>query len=873
MLRIPRRLLSFLFMAPALFAASESVDPLRLTHEVEPLAQAVELTLDPGRDALIGRTTVDLVAHAAFSSFRLHAQGPVFATATLTDPAGHAASLKAATTEPKIGLVTLTAAQELPAGDYRLAIEFTAPFQRDGSGLYKTTSRGDAYLFTQFEPSFARKAFPCWDEPEFKIPWQLTLKIPAALEAVANTPVALESHDATWKILAFGRTPPMPSYLVALTVGPLEFVSVPGLSVPGRIVTPRGQAAQAAEAARLAPPLLARLERYFGVPYPYAKLDQLAVPEYIYGAMENAGLITYVDRLLLMNPDHPSFVSRRHLANVMAHEMSHMWFGDLVTMRWWDDLWLNESFADWMCAKIVDEQFPEFRIRIQQSLDVRNAMRSDALPSIAPVRRHANATSDVDALVDELTYDKGKGILNMVENWMGPDKFRAAIQTYFLKHRWGNTTANDLWEVFGTASGDDIAGMLSAFIEQPGLPLVSFALEADGRLRISQERFHNLGAPTLPGQWHVPVVFAWSKEGVVHRERVLLDRPTQVLSVPGLATADWIHPNAGEAGYYRWALSPELEARLARQASRLSPIERIGLLDNAEALLNTGRLDGRAYLACLSAFAQDEDPDVTQSIVTALETVRTTFVTPASEPAFGAFRRTLLRPALDRIGLQPRPGEPSPLGALRAALYVALGEEQGDPDVAGECRRLASQCLENPESVDPGLRESALKVAAYHGDAALFDRIVAAFEQPQSPAVRGALIRALGSFHDAALAQRALDYSLTRKLNATEFFTIYSLMGRDPVNYALLTDWIIAHYAAIAAKAPALYTAELISVTTRGSDFAPFERLREFLLAPSRKTEFAEINITKATEHIAFRKELRAKEAANVEASLLGFSK
>ena len=247
-----------------------TVDHLRLTHDVVPVAQSVELTLDPAKEDYSGRTIIDLFAQAPFTSFRLHALGPVVATATLTDPAGHATALAATVKQPEPALVTLTAPAQLPAGNYRLTIDFTAKYKHDGLGLYKTVSRGEAYLFTQFEDRHARECFPCWDEPAFKINWQLTVKVPAALAAVSNAPVAAETRDGDWKTIAYGRTPPMPAYLVALTVGPLEFVPVPGLSVPGSIVTPKGQAALAAEAVRLAPPLLARLEEYFGIPYPYA---------------------------------------------------------------------------------------------------------------------------------------------------------------------------------------------------------------------------------------------------------------------------------------------------------------------------------------------------------------------------------------------------------------------------------------------------------------------------------------------------------------------------------------------------------------------------------------------------------------------------
>ena len=688
--RLPAAALACVLFSTAPGSATISPDPWRLTREVMPLAQSVELTLDPAQEGYSGRVHIDVVAANSFQSFRLNAEGPVITSATLTDPAGRSTTLTAAITRDDLGLITLSAPSALPAGNYRLTAEFTGNYQRDGLGLYKTVSRGDAYLFTQFEDKHARKAFPCWDEPAFKINWQLSLTVPAALEAVANAPVARETRTPENRTFHFGRTPPMPSYLVALAVGPLEFVPVPGQSVPGHIITPRGQSGLTAEAVSMAPPILARLEEYFGIPYPYAKLDQIAVPEYVYGAMENVGLITYTDRYLLMDPERPSFSARRALANVMAHEMAHMWFGNLVTMEWWDDLWLNEAFADWICAKIVDRQYPEFRIGIQQSRAIKGAMRSDTLPSITAVRRKVTSETDLAQLADELTYNKGKGILTMVENWIGPDKFRAAMHVYFERHRWGNTKADDLWAAFGTVSGDNISQMLAAYIEKPGVPLVTFAFEPDDRLRLSQRRFTNLGDRQLPGQWQVPVVLAWSKDGQLHRERLLLTEPTQAFAVPGLADADWIYPNAGEAGYFRWSLPPELNARLARQATALSPLERVGLLDNISALFSAGQMDGRDYLAYLTANARDEDPDVTESVAGGIGGLRGTFVSPASEPAYDAYRKAILRPVLDRIGLQPVKGEPDYVNPLRATLFGALGTEAADPAVVAECRRLTA---------------------------------------------------------------------------------------------------------------------------------------------------------------------------------------
>ena len=862
------RLLVILVLLVSIVRAAEPVDPLRLTREVEPVAEAVELTVDPAKDDFSGRVRIDVVVHAATSSFRLHALGPVVTSATLTDLAGRSLALTSAVTEAELGIVTMTAPAPIPPGTYSLAIAFDNKFNRAGLGLYKTVSRGDNYLFTQFEDRHARKAFPCWDDPGFKIPWLLTVTAPAALTVVGNAPVAAETSDAAagTKTVAFGRTPPMPSYLVALAVGPFEFVPVPGLPVPGRIITPRGQSALAAEAARVSPALLAHLEAYFGVPYPFAKLDQIAVPEYVYGAMENAGFITYVDRLLLMDPAHPSFGARRAMANVAAHEMAHMWFGDLVTMAWWDDIWLNESFADWMCAKIVEETHPDYRIYLQQIAAIEGAMRTDALPSVTPIRRHLTARDDPSQLVDDLTYSKGKAILRMVENWIGPEKFRAAMHAYFLKHRWGNTTAADLWAAFDETSGENVSAMLAAFVEKPGIPFVSFALDG-GKLRLTQRRFANLGDTPAPGRWQVPVVLAWSSHGRIQRERVLLKDETQTLDVPGLADADWIYPNAGEAGYYRWSMPTELNTRLARHAAELSTLERYGLLDDASALLNAGQLAGGDYLAYLAAFASDPEPEITTKVAGQLEAVRETFVRAERIASFNALRTALLRPALTRIGLKPVADEPPHIAPLRARLFTSLGTTGNDAEVVAVARELSAQYLQDSSSVDASLASAALSVAAFHGDAALFDTVQAALERAVAPAARGNFLGALGDFHDPALASRALAYSLTKQLNSTDFFSVARSLAGYPELRAQVVDWAMANFPAIKAKAPPQRLASAISLA-EGGDPALFAKLREFLLDPSRTFQAAEKNITKATERVELRTRLREKEQANIEAYL-----
>lgn len=861
----------FLLLISGVRAANDAAppaDPLRLTRDVVPVAQAVALTVDPARDDYTGTARIDLVVVKASDSFRLHSLGPVVTSASVADSSGRSVVLKAEVTEAKIGLVTLTAPMPLAPGSYVLSLAFTAKFTRDGLGLYKTVSRGDSYLFTQFEDQHARRAFPCWDEPSFKIPWQLTLTVPVAQEAVTNYPVAQESSDAAagTKTLYYGRTPPMPSYLVAMAVGPFEYTPVPGLAVPGRIIAPRGQKALSAEAAVLSPPLLRGLEEYFGTPYPYAKLDQIGVPEYVYGAMENAGLITYRDTGLLLDPTRASFSSRRSLTHVITHEMAHMWFGDLVTMTWWDDLWLNESFADWMAAKIVDRVHPEMRTEIGEVANADIALRADAQPSVRPVRRVVLA-SNVGMEDPELIYNKGKAILRMIEGWIGEDNFRHAMQAYFQKHKWGNTTAADLWSAFDAASGENVSAMLAAFIEKPGVPLVAFSFLPDGKLQLTQSRFYNLAADNPGGAgtlWQVPVTFSWSAKGKVRHERVLLREASQVVDIPGLAEAEWIFPNTGQTGYYRWTLPPAYNTRLAaKAATALSTSERLGLLNNAAASLDSGRLAGADYLAFLAAFARDEEPEVVQRVAAGLERVRDLFVSAKQVPAFNALRLAFLRPALDRIGLTPKAGEPPHVAPLRTVLLDALGTEPAAPDVIALARKLTADFLRDPASVEPALTTVAVSVAAYHGDAALFDSFAAMLGQTKTPAARAAVITGLTGFKDPALAQRALDLSLTPTLNSVEFLRAPTSLAGTGELRPMVVDWFMAHYEEI--KAKGAFNRVASSINLAGNDPLLFDKLKTFFADPSRTDPRIQSNVTKATDRLTLSTRLREKETKAVE--------
>jgi alanyl aminopeptidase len=514
--------------------------PARLERKVVPTFQSVRLALDPAQPIYTGTVHVDLRAREATSSFDFHARGITIERLVLARAAeGKPAGWEAADGERGIPArhptegerVVVTTERPIDKGAYALDIDFSVTFDTQATGLYRLQVNGAWYAFTQFEATDARGAFPCWDEPDFKIPFQVTLVVPKGDLAIGNTPILRVAIEGDHRVVEFEKTSPLPTYLLAIATGPLETVAMQGLPFPGRIVTVKGSARLAQEAARVTPTITLALEKYFGIPYPYRKLDVPAVQEFWPGAMENAGAIAFADRILLIDPRAASVDQRRSLVTIMAHEVAHMWFGDLVTMKWWDDLWLNESFASWMGDRVSDQAFPEFKAELAQATGADEAMKTDARLSTRAMRQPIEGVENLAQLADTLAYDKGQAVLTMFESWLGPETFRKGVVAYLKAHQWGNATASDLWASLSKAAGKDIGAAMPTFLDQPGVPLAA------------------------------------------------KKRPA------------WIHPNAGETGYYRWQVPPAMLTALADGApGTLSPRERVGFLGNLAALLNGGAL-------------------------------------------------------------------------------------------------------------------------------------------------------------------------------------------------------------------------------------------------------------------------------------------
>jgi alanyl aminopeptidase len=776
----------------------------RLGRDVLPVSQAIALELDPRKPDYTGSVDVVLDVKKPLRSIRFHAESMDLLAVTLTRQGSPSKPIPLAVAPLADGQVEAVAGSTIPKGRHTLHIEFHNDFDTEAKGLYRLRAGGEWYAFTQFEAIDAREAFPCWDEPAFKIPYRVTLTVPAGDAAIANTAEESAVEKDGKRTIVFKATRPLPSYLLAVATGPLEFVPIPGTSIPARVVTTKGQSALAGQAVAMTPPILAALERYFGSRHPYDKLDLIGVPEYWYGAMENPGAITYVDRVLLLDPKTVDDDAREHLAVDTAHEIAHMWFGDLVTMAWWDDLWLNESFASWMEDKIVGEVYPEFNSVVGEVKSAQRVMGYDSLMTTRAMRQPVLSMDSLLQSADSLAYAKGSAVLHMFENWIGPEVFRSGILAYLKAHADANATAGDLWNALGKASGRDVKAALSSFLDQPGVPLVAVEPLPGGRARLKQSRFLNSGA-TLPHRQlrRIPVTLRYPAGERTKTQRVLLNKAEQVVRLETETTPAWIHPNADESGYYRWSVPPEVFSRLAADAGGMLDVrERVGFLGNASSLLNAGRLRGDEYVKVLEAFASDPDPEVVGNVLEGLEKIRETFFADGREAELAPLVRRCLAPALRRFGTAKREGEAETATVLRPRLLEALGDAGRDEAILSLMERLAAAYVAAPASVDPSLADTAVLLSAIRGDATMFDLYRERFETAKVPAQRKLFLSALGSFRDPALADRALDYVLTGPLRPQEMMDIPRAQGAVPAERSRAFAWMTSHYDQIAARIP-----------------------------------------------------------------------
>ncbi len=751
----------------------------RLDHAVVPTAYDLDLTVDPAKDAFAGVVRIAVRLAAPTTTIRLHAQDLVLSAAG-ADVGGEQRA--AQVTLGTHGGILLSFDAPLPAGDAILTFQYTGPLDEVPQGLYRVEDGGKWYAFTQFEALDAREAFPCFDQPEFKTPYRVTIRAPKGQLAVSNYPETARADEGEQTVFTFAETRPLPSYLVAFAVGPLEIAEGAADAIPDtplRLLATAGKGKLAAYALARTPLIHAALSAYFDTPHPFAKLDLLAVPNFAAGAMENVGLVTFRETLLLLDGATAPAERKMWSQVVIAHELAHMWFGDMVTMTWWNDLWLNEAFATWMAGQIVAGVDPTLEMDLEMVGGAQYTMATDSQRDTRAIRQPIRDGGDVSNAFDGITYGKGAAVLRMLESWVGPETFRDGVRAYIKAHAYGSATTEDLMAALDAASGKPVGAVAKNFLDQPGVPLVTMSVacgdkKAAATLTMKQQRYLPTGSDAPQGlPWQVPVCVHYGVGGATHRQCALLEGPERTVTLEQAGCPDWLQGNADQQGYYQWVLPADAMRGLASaRYDDLSPPERVALPGVLSALVAADALPMPAWLDGITALSKRSHRLVIEGVIASLAQLDALAVDDALRPAFAAWARALLGPHATALGGTPREGETTADTLLRPQVLNALAHLGQDQTVRAQARTTVEAFLDTPGSVPPEVLTQALPVATWSGDAVLWQRLRQTLDTKPDPVTQVAIIGALGSFEDPALLARSFDLVLDGALRAQDFRTM-----------------------------------------------------------------------------------------------------
>jgi puromycin-sensitive aminopeptidase len=773
------------------------VDPFRLPQHASPTRYDLQLEPDLTALTFTGEETVTLDVAAPTAEIVLNAVELTIGEATITSARGDSLRGVAVADEPA-ERCRITFPSTLAPGTWRLRLVFRGTLNDKLRGFYRSSYKdpnGEVRLMaaTQFEATDARRAFPCWDEPAFKAVFAVTLVIDPKLTAVSNTSVVGERLERGRKFVTFADSMKMSTYLVAFVVGELEATDAAMVGrTPVRVWCVPGKRRLAAFGHEIGVASLRFFEDYYGLPYPGDKLDLLAIPDFAAGAMENLGAITFRETALLVDERAASHSELERIADVVAHENAHMWFGDLVTMTWWNGIWLNEAFATFMEILAVDAWKPEWQRWTTFGVSRAAALSVDGLHSTRPIEFHVDAPRDADAMFDVLTYEKGASVLRMLEQFLGPTVFRDGVREYLRRHAYANADTGDLWAALGRAARQPIPEVMDGWIFKPGYPLVSARLEGD-QLVLSQQRFTYL-PDALPGStpaardqlWQVPVQVRVTTDGRASTERRLLATPETRLAVPRLGA---VLVNEGGHGFYRVRYSDELLQRLLGALPELAAIERFNLVNDAWAVTVAGLMALPDYLELTARFRGEGDRNVWSVLLASFATINR-IIDPEHRSRLAALVGDRVAAAFAELGWTPTPGEDELTRQLRGDLVRALG-------VLGDDRRVQAKAAElyaAGTDLDPNVLPAIIALLAHAGDPARYDEFLKKFRSASTPQEEQRYLYALAGFRQREL----LGQTLGRTING-EFRTqdapfvarslLMSVYGRELAWEFVKTNW------------------------------------------------------------------------------------
>jgi aminopeptidase N len=871
-MRISHFLFALFLMTATNLTAEKPFDfpstPGKLPKNVVPEHYAIRITPDIEKRTFAGTETIELDARESVKQLVLNAVEIKISKAAIDGKAIPASAIKL---DAKNETVTLSA--DLTAGKHQLELEFAgkinqagiglyyAPYQEQGSGAKKTM------LGTQFEATDARRMFPCWDEPSFRARFHLTAVVPENFTAVSNMPIEKETKVAGGKEIRFAATPSMASYLNVFCAGELDAIQARKGDVTHGVVATKGKAEMGRYALESSQQILDYFNDYFGQPFPLPKLDHIAVPGGFGGAMENWGGITYYESRLLFDPEKSSAETKQGIYEVIAHETAHMWFGDLVTMAWWDNLWLNEGFASWMGTKVTARFNPDWEVWLSKTtprdptrrhgIGKEAAMEGDARSTTHPIQQPIATEAEASSAFDDITYRKGQSFLRMLESFLGEDVFRDGIRRYMAAHKLSNTTTADLWNALAEASGKPVVDIAAAWTQQPGFPVVKVARDASGKITLTQERFtvHTDKAPPL--EWKIPLTYQMAGEPAAG-----LLMSSKSLEVPNISADRAIKFNVEGAGNYRVQYDDASWKLLLAELPKLSVPDRVNLLSDAWALVQANRAPLSLYLGLVEKLPTKTELAEREQIIHVFDFTNRLLAAEPSREKFQKYARSILRPSFDEVGWDPKSGEPVKIALLRASLIKALGD-LNDKEIVTGCRDRFQKYLADPKSLAPDLRPSVLATVGRYADEATWDKLHELGLKTTSIEEKQNYYDALAAAIDPKLAARTLEISLGDELPTSRATYLVGKVGRQSDHPEVAWNFAKAHMKQLLAKTDALgansYAPSLFNLFSDSARIAELERYAKSDLPPT-----AAKDVEKAIDEVGFRAEMKLRVIAQV---------
>jgi aminopeptidase N len=866
---MPVRNMVLAFAALAL-TLTTTVQAQRLASSVHPEHYSLTLTPDLQAATFSGEETIDLMLDAPSRSITLNAIEIKFGEVkayVLPSAAYDYGKLGSqpkplgaleADKHPQIATTTLDAAKEqatftfpneLPAGRVTLAIRYTGILNDKLRGFYLSKTKARNYAVTQFESTDARRAFPSFDEPAMKATFDIALTVDAGDTVISNTNMISDTPGplAGKHTLRFATTPKMSTYLVAFLVGDFKCSEGKSDGVPIRACSTPDKVALTKFALESAKYVLHYYDTYFGIKYPMPKLDMVALPDFEAGAMENFGCITYRETDLLTDSKTGDIPSRKRVAVVVAHEMAHQWFGDMVTMQWWDNLWLNEGFATWMETKPVAEWKPEWNFSQDDAQDLDQTLNLDAQKTTRTIRATANTPDEINEMFDGIAYGKAGAVIGMVENYLGREVFRQGVHNYLQAHLYSNATAEGFWNAQMANSHLPVDKIMSSFVTQLGVPLLTFSERQASSVPVAQNRFF-LSSTADAGKdqrWTVPVCLKTNDQPIC---RVLTP---QDLSIPMDVGSSIFYANAGGKGYYRTAYTPaQYKTIVAKAETILTPPEKIGLLGDRWALVRSGQGSVWDYLDLVLALKEDPNAAVLDTAHQQMERLDSDVATDADRVAFAAMVRRQFGPVYAALG-RPEKSDSFDRQQLRGILFEMLGAAH-DPAVLAQAQELTARtfAVENKKdkTLDATLSDASVLVSVSNGDAALYDKVLAISRNSGDPAKKTNALHTLARFRDPALVKRTLDYSVSGEVRNQDNWTVLVALLRDRETRDQTWDYIQKNWDKVHAQLTVYSGEEIVRAT--GSFCTVQQRDEVVNFFATHKVESSERTLAKAVDSI-----------------------